>query len=334
MGNLSEDTWSEIKANQELALIGSTTPGEGNGYHDAMSWRVPYDYDDSQKKRDVFSSTFISIYMRDLGSKINPNLLRKNNYLDGLKFENCTENYLETFELYFGQDRYGRDNITSRLGEWAERLCYRGRLIFEIKGWFDNDSNQFYGFELLWLDNEYCKVRSKHVVFKAPTESGEIKRVKISRRKCVIIDFPKERGGYKGFLRKVKKVRMLGSQYNFDPNNPGGSLDYSKNWDKQYNKILGDWGAPNNHLEVSEYYKMYSEFKFAKMGIYCNDSLINGLKDVISYLNDKLEEEANLSFNVKEYDIGYFEEMEKKWSNGELSFKDANKVIQLQELKL
>jgi hypothetical protein len=329
MEPISKETWEEIISNQNHSLIGTNIPKQGNGYHDGISWRIPFRVN-KNRNEELYNSSFFNVYLRDLSNFINPSYSRKNKFREGLKVNKCSKNYLNTLKKYFGGDNYYSENILHELGEWSRRLIYKGRVIFEIVGWYDNDSNQFYGFQLYLLDNDYCKIGSKNVIFRAPISENdgelEYKKVKIPKGKCIIIEFPKFHGGYNGYKKKIKKVLNLGSQFNFSLDS-NTSLTHMKNWDKNINKISSDWGTYNSNLDHTEFYKEYSAFKFIKTAVLCTHEIIGGFRFLINYLNKKLSEEAILEFNIKEYSLDYFEEMERKWMNGNLSFKEANEFL-------
>lgn len=329
---ISNDTWKEILNNQKFPLIGTSEPDNGNGYHDAISWRMTFrprkDYDE-----ELYHSSFYSIYLRDLGLYINPSLSRKDKFEEGLKINNCSENYYKTLLKYFSNEHYFRkEDLLHRLGEWGENYSHNGRMIFEIIGWFDNKSSQFYGFELRQLDIDYCTIKRKNVIYNAPFElDGEkeiFKKVIIPKDKCIIIEFPDELGGYKGFIRKVKKIKKLGSKFNYSEN-PGNSLNHMKNWDKQFNKIVSDWGASNRIEDITDFYQELSAFRFTYMAISCTHEILDGLKQLINYLNIKLQEDARLDLNIQQYDKKYYQEMITKWQIGELSFKEANELLRV-----
>lgn len=329
----SEEIWNEILSNQSRELIGTDEPNKGNGYHDGISWRIPFNpqvnFDD-----DFRRSTFYSIYLRDLGLHIDPSLSKKGKFETGLRIENCSENFSNTFIKYFTVNDYDyrSGNYLRKLGKWGKHLCYDGRLIFEIIGWYDNNSTQFYAFQLNRLNINYCKVKKNNIVFNAPYKldgDKELnKKVKIPKSKCIIIEFPEELGGYKGYLKKVKEVKKLGNKFSYSEN-PGDNLNHMKNWDKQFNKIVADWGASNKIEDVTEFYQELSALRFSYTGICCLHEVINGLTQLIEYLNIKLKENAKVDFDIPMYEKQNVKEYQDKWLNGELSFKEANELIRI-----
>ncbi len=175
-------------------------------------------------------------------------------------------------------------------------------------------------------------MRRNDIIYNAPYElDGDkevIKRVKIPKSKCVIIEFPNELGGYKGYNKKIKEVKKLGSKFKYSEN-PGANIKHMKNWDKQFNKIVSDWGASNKIEDVTEFYQELSALKFRYLVICCTHEIVNGLKQLIGYLNIKLNENAEIEFNTQLFNKEYFKDIQKKWMNGELSFEETNKYLKL-----
>jgi len=333
MEKVLKDTWERILRNQRLPLIGTNEPNNGNGYHDRISWQPPI-HRNKEFDNEFLHSTFHSIYLRDLGLFINPNLSRKNKFEKGLKITNRSENYYNTFLKYLLNNdyHYRQEDLLYELGKWGEYFSHQGRLIFEIVGWYDNESAQFYAFQLKYLDIDYCKINKNYVIYNAPhkvDENKEIyKKVKIPKSKCIIIDFPSELGGYKGFNEKVKQIKKLGSKFNHTEN-PENSLTHMQNWDNQFNRIISDWGASNKIENITEFYQELSIFRFKYMVISCTHEIISGLKQLVDYLNIKFSENAKVEFDIQQYDKNYFKNMQNKWMCGELSFKEANDFLTL-----
>jgi hypothetical protein len=325
----SEDTWTKILNNQKKTLIGTNEPNNGNGYHDGISVQLPFNPKQGFDK-DFYLTPFYSVYLRNLGLLINPGLGDK--FEKGLKITNCTENYYNTMLKYLANDvyYYRERNFFHKLGEWGNSFSQEGRLIFEIIGWYSNESSQFYGFQLNQLDVKYCKIRKNDIVYNAPYElvgdKEKFLKVQIPKNKCIIINFPKELGGYKGFIQKVKRIKKLGSHLSFSLN-PEKGLAYMKNWDSQFNRIVSNWGDSNTIENVSDFYQVLSFFKFRYLVVLCTHELINGLKQLIDYLNVKFNESAIVEFNIREYDKNYFKDMFNKWMCGKLSFKEANDFL-------
>ena len=100
----SEEIWNEsLTTSREL--IGTDEPNKGNGYHDGISWRIPF-YPQVNFDDDFRRSTFYSIYLRDLGLHIDPSLSKKGKFETGLRIENCSENFSNTFIKYFTVNDY------------------------------------------------------------------------------------------------------------------------------------------------------------------------------------------------------------------------------------
>lgn len=326
----SEELWKEILNNQNYELIGGTNPNTGNGFHDGISWRIPFQQQ-VFKAEGVRKNTFHSFYLRDLGHLINPNFSKKDKFEKGLSIENCSSNYYNTFLKYFVGERYDyMGNLLRRLGEWGNWLSHDGRLIFEIIGWHDNESAQFYAFQLNKLDTNYCKVTKKSIVYNAPyklEDNKEIfKKVNIPRNKCIIIEFPNELGGYKGFLSKAMEINSLGNKF-LSSNNPDANLNHMNKWHKHFNKIVSDWGAHYQRENITEFYQELCALRLTYTVICCTHEIINGLSQLIEYLNDQLNENARVNFNIPIYDKKDFKVLQNKWMSGELSFKEIKDII-------
>lgn len=302
---------------------------EENSYTDSISWRIwPHP---SSHAREMTNS-MRSVYLRDLGRNADIGL-RYRKIGDGFGISNCTENYKAI--LFEGLNRgtqWGhRVDILHEVGDLAKDVCEDGRVIFEIVSIFNKESDQLVGFMLRHLDNSCCKKNNRHVVFQAPfTDDNKItktKKVKIPLSKCIAIDFPEEKGGYKGFRRKVSQVLALGEQFEpFNPENPTASLERTKKWEREFKRITSDWG--NNHLDdCNDYYQMMSLFKFNHTALLCTDQAMNEFKRLIAYLNDKLNESAELIFTVDRYNATRFLDIQQKWANGNMSYKDARDFL-------
>lgn len=327
---ISAEIWEEILFNQSLPLIGTNEPGNGNGYHDGVSWRMTF-RPNKDVDENLYSNQFFSIYLRDLGHAVNPSYSYSDKFEKGLKISNCSQSYLDTLLQYLTNSGYYQSNELLRiLGHWGESLCYHGMIIIEIIGWYDNASSQFYGFELNQLDLDYCQIQKDDIIYNAPYELNENKeifrKVRISRSKCIIIEFPADLGGYKEFKRKVEKIKKLGDKYNYK-DQPGASLAHMKNWDKQFNKIVSDWGASNKIEDVTDFYQILNVLRFNYSVISCVHEIVDGLKQLIGYLNVKLKENATIEFSINHYDKKEYKNIQSKWMKGVLSFNEVNQFI-------
>jgi hypothetical protein len=331
MEKVSEEEWKEILNNQKLPLFGTNLPHEGNGYNDGVSFQIPYDLIHGANS-DIYTNVLFSNYFSDLHLYLDPSYSRHEKFEKGLLIKNCTSDYLKTLQLYILRTSdYGfRDKVLKALGQWGYDLLYYGIVILEFVSWYDNDSNQFYGFELRKLNSDFCTIKKKHIVYNAPYFNEEriaaTKEVLIPIKKCIIIEFPKELGGYKNHQKVVREVLKLGSQFT-SIDSPVEMINHSKNWDKKYNKILAPWGTLKRIDNITEFYAECNYFKFMQTVVLCTHSLIDGLKGVVNLLNERLKEEATVEFYIQRYDIAYFREMQSKWMKGELSFKEANEFL-------
>lgn len=273
-----------------------------------------------------------NIYLRDLG--LNADLgLRDRKIGDGFGIINCTENYkiILSEGLNRGKQWGHRTDILHEIGYWAKAVCEDGRVIFEIVSIFDNQSHHFVGFLLRHLDNSFCKIKNGHVIFEAPFADDDriknTKKVKIPLTKCIVIDFPQEKGGYKGFLRKVSQVLALGEQFErFNLQNSSASLERIQKWDREFKRITSDWG--NNHLDdCNDYYQLMSLFRFNYTALLCTVQAMNEFRKLLLYLNGKLNESAELVFTVDRYNTTHFLRIQQEWANGKMSYKNARDFL-------
>jgi hypothetical protein len=302
---------------------------EENSYHDSLSWRVWPRL--TTQFLDVTNS-MRSIYLRDMG--LNADIgLRDRRIGDGFGINNCTENYKAIlFEgLNRGNQRGYRTDILHNVGDWAKGVCEEGRVIFEIVSIYSKESHQFVGFMLQHLDNSFCRRVNDYVVFNAPFTNDDrttkAKKVKIPLSKCIVIDFPQEKGGYRGFHRKVSQVLALGEQFErLDPQNPSASLVRTKKWEREFKRITSDWGNKNLD-DCNDYYQLMSLFRFNYTALLCTVQAMNEFKKLLAYLNGKLNENAELVFTVNRYDTTHFLRVQKEWANGNMSYKNARDFL-------
>lgn len=337
MANSSEEQWKSRLFNQRFPLIGEKEPGEGNGFHDRISFDVPYHLQSNENKTN-YSSWLYSVYFRDLSNFLNPQYKndRGEDFSNSIRIENCTENYKKTFLKYIGASNSWRnDGLLEVLGHWGQYLFYQGRIVMEFVHWYDNKTRDFYAFELKHLKTVYYTINDNSVLFSAPFENesneSKIVAVEIPREKCIIIEWPKELGGFSSYEETVKSILELGNKY--EPilksisNLPEDSLKNMKDWDLKFNKLTSKWGTTHPSENSTEFYKQFNYFILKGTMVYCTHALIDGLRQLITFLNRSLNEDATLSFENEESDIERFLEMKKKWLEGKLSFKESTEYL-------
>ncbi|MDR3704711.1 MAG: hypothetical protein P4L28_02240 [Paludibacteraceae bacterium] len=288
--------------------------------------KLSFDYKEQNKYQD---NELYSIYFRDLYFCIDPTI--KEGFKDLIKFSNCSDNFTEILNNYLEQNHngYGRNSLLSLLLHMGNDLVYKGRVVFEFVSSFSEDET-FKAFELVRLDPDFCLIKRNKVLFKAPDYNGNEKKVVIPKSKCIIINFPKQLGGYRGYQNVVYSVFKIGSKFldsgKFDVYK---STKHMKEWDKNFNKIVSKWG--NIHLEnnTTEYYNVINDFRLKKTQVYCILALIDGLNNIVIKLNEKLHERAKVVFSSDVYDIDKVLLLEKKWEKGELSFDEVRKITSL-----
>jgi hypothetical protein len=324
------DTWKKILFHQRFPLIGSTVIGEGNGFHDRLSFDIPYIQRQVQASR--YDHWLYVVYFRDLLNSCDPKL--KERLENEVKFEilNCSEGFRSTLIKYIsgGQSHY-RGEIVEFVSEALKYLLHDGRVIFEFVSWFANDDKQFYAFELKRLPIKNLVEKRTYYSYQGTDPSGSITKVKIPKQKCITIDWPNELGGLKQYNKTVSSVLGLGPKIpstedtvNLDP---GVILARRKNWDKKFSQFLAPWGLMNPDGGLTEFYKEYNSLKVRRTGIFCLGSVIQGLRQLVRVLNEKLDEKASLSLTSAFYDITRYEVVNAKWLKGEIGFKEANAYI-------
>ena len=109
MEKLSEELWKEIKFHQKLPLIDHTqVSGKGNGFNDRLSFEI--DRVLKTKEEDFLGrSKFKTIYLRNLAHRADPSLSRERKFTESIKFENCTDNFINTILIYSQRSHYRND---------------------------------------------------------------------------------------------------------------------------------------------------------------------------------------------------------------------------------
>ncbi|MEP3390493.1 MAG: hypothetical protein ABJO02_20035 [Reichenbachiella sp.] len=329
MASESDEIWEERLNNQKWPLIGSNVKGqEGNGYNDQVVFSPPMHIHAGRREASLSSST----YFENLCNRIDPSIsLIRDRDESFFELENCSENYFKTFSKYFGSlESWGRERALDELRVWSQHLTYHGRLIMEFVSWFDNDSDNFYAFELKVIRCELFKEKRNSFVFAEPEvdETGQVINVikrEVLREKCIVLEWPKELGGYKAYKKKKKEIAELGDKFDLNPSifQPGLALKKWKSHDKSFNQIVGDWGVIHLPEGLSHYYRYYNDFKLKRTSILCVKEMISGVEQVVKILNKKLNEDAKIVFTNPAYDLDRFDTMLKTFKNGELSFSDS-----------
>jgi hypothetical protein len=318
MEKLSEELWEEIKIYQKLPLIDHTqVSGKGNGFNDRLSFE--FDRVLKSKEEDFLDrSKFKTIYLRNLAHRSDPSLSRERKFTESIQFKNCTDDFLKTILLYSQPNHYRNDLtvITRTIGNWVKDLVYNGKVIIEIVSWYTNESKQFYGFELIPLNIDSCQVKRKNIYFSG-LKNGKKEKIKIPKSKCIIIEFPKELGGFNEYSRKSKKIEKLGKV-----DNPKESLESSKNWDKQFDKIISDWGWMNRRENISDFLYAYQLLNFNNSAIQCCYACIDAFKYLVSFISSKLNE--NATFEISGF-LGknFYKELIDKFTQDQLSLEEV-----------
>ena len=335
MAEPSQDLWKIRLDRQKWPLIGSNIPGDGNGYNDQLSFELPHHRlrHDDDPYRGFWLYTF---YFQHLSAFLSPSFGNGKKFIaEGLSVDGCSENYLRTFFRYLDPyNDWRMIDLGRELGDWSERLVYNGRLIFEFVSWFDNKQGIFYGYQLQYLPSERCEVNDDFVIFTGPEEleDGTLqeKTVEIPRAKCIIIEWPNERGGFKGYTDTVQKVLKMGDIHgNWKDlmDEPGKLMENTTNWEFAFEKALSHWGTHSPNELTTEFYKESVFFTYKGTLIYCLLSCINGFEQIFAILNQQLDENGKVVFKHPLVDTAKLSDLEKRWRDGNLSFKEANEFL-------
>lgn len=332
MEKLSKELWEEIKFRQALPLIGTNVPNEGNGFNDRLSFDI--DMTLERNEDNYFEhSKFKTIYLRNLANRADPSLSKERKFTESIKLENCSSDFIKTLLLYIQPGHYRNDLsvITKEIGNWTNNLVYNGKVIIEIVSWYTNETKQFYGFQLIPLNLNNCRVNRGNVILKGLSKQ-KLQKVKIPKSKCIIINFPKELGGYKEFQNKTNKIKKLGKENLFNIDNPKKSLEYSKNWDKQFDKIISDWGWLNRRDNITDFLYAHQLLNFNNSAIQCTYESIEAFSRLVSIISSKLNE--NAIFNISGFlEKNFYTALSNKFSDDKLSLNEVfnanNKSVML-----
>jgi hypothetical protein len=336
MAKKLDELWENRTFNQRFPLIGSHTPGDGNGYHDKISFAIPY-WRLREEESLKYDHWFYHVYCRNLSNSLNPKYRRyEEEVLRSFNLINCSEKYSETLYKYLNIDNHGyHNNLLNVIEDWGRELVYKGRVVLEFTNWFDNMLNIFYAFELDTIDPNFAKIKKKRIIYSAPFENEEgvvkVKRVVIPKNKCIIIDWPSELGGYKNYIQTVEKVIKLGPKIptiaETLSEKPGIILQRSRDWELQYSRLLAQWGNSPVFEDSTSFYKQVNNYRFKKTTILLMNSLIGGFKQLIVLLNQQLSENEELQFYNQNYDISIISDSERQWVEGNLSVKESKKIL-------
>lgn len=335
-----EKLWEKRRELQKWDLIGGTSPAEeGNGYHDRLSFDF-YANSLLKSNENVLTRTEeFSYYFNNLASNVNPSYFSDfgREFQKSIKLDSCSEGYRATFYKYLGgaNNQYNK-GISETLGRWGSQMVYNGRVILEFVSWKDRKNDIFYGFELKRLRPECSKMSFKNVQYGGIFLDSEGKKFKkvvsIPKDKCIIIQWPKELGGYTQFKKTSEKIKTLGNKHDsvseLVVNNQAGlAIEKMKEWEVLFASHVSDWGTNNPHNNLTEFFRMLQFFRYKETLIHCLNALICGLQQVVTILNGKFEEQAILTFTNDVLNISNLRKMKKKWIDGELSFTDANSYL-------
>ena len=334
----SEEVWLRRLHNQSHSLIGTNSAGEGNGYHDRISFDVPHGYGRDSSKYNHWLHT---VYFRDLINDLNPGLAYWRDKKRGEKLftiDNCSDNFKNTFFKYVSNGKsWHRDEFLDEIGNWGRWLVHQGRLIFEMVNWYDNTTNEFYAFELKILDDEYCTIKKDKIIFKAPfpvnENQAQEKIIEIPKEKCIIMEWHNELGGYSFYKKNTEKVLSLGENHSSISTmsdwswNPDKELNRMKRWDENFNMLTSVWGTNNPLNNTTDYYQYYTRLKFKGTSIYLMQCLSNGIEQILNRLNKTLNEKSILKVSDEDYNESKYLQTKSKWAEGKMTFKQLSQYL-------
>ena len=319
-----KERWNKIQSHQAAPLIGTKKPNEGNGYHDRMIAKDSY-Y--AQAERKDYDSWIYSVYLRDLAQLIDPSYKTDEgeSIMSKFKLSNVSAEFNSTLNLYLSKERWKSPfvNLASNL---TNSLLYHGRVVIEIVGWFSNEDDLFYGFQLNEVDERKCKFQDSELIYQA--SMGE-EKLSIPLTKFVIIDWPDELGGYQNYLEVVSRaIRSKKHEKNafssITNNNPSEALKLMKKGDLDFNQAIMQWGTNNLPEGVTEFFKQCLNIRLKLTTLYCLEVIFNGIEKIIKTVGDKFGEKPVIDIEELKKEIVAFEELNDRWVKGDVSFKEAN----------
>jgi hypothetical protein len=332
--------WERRLELQRWPLVGGNDPKEdGNGYHDQIS----FDF----RERDLckpYSLNYrtidgINIYFSNLISSMNPVYFSDNGveFQNSIQLEQCSDGYRETFFNYLlNSSTSYRKSIPHIIGNWTADLVRSGKVIHEFVSWKDMENSLFYAFEIKKLHTQSCTFLGNRIIYGGRflnTEGKKVRKyVNLPLKKCIVIEWPKELGGYSSWKKKMKSIQELDGLTDLTTelivnDQPGLAIDKMKKSEIEFASLINEWGTRRPHNELSEFVKVICFFRYTETIISCLMSAIQGIRQVVSLLNDKLEEKAVLSFDNKRFNLSEIRTMRQKWMRGDLSFNEATEYL-------
>jgi len=337
MASNLEELWIKRLTNQKSFSLGSPSFNNSQvGFNDRLSFDVPRNHL-RKNENTKYDHWLYAVYFRDISNYLNPSYRNsKLKFEQSIKLSNCTKYFKETFYKYIdNSSRWDRNNLLEVLGNWGNKLLLYGQVLNELVGWYGNDSNDCFAYEIEPLELSFCNFSKDIIEFKAPKlkddHKSEISIANIPVNKCIIITWPKELGGVLKYQEKTNAILALGNKIpSIDESvklQPGEMVRKAKAWEMDFDRLISEWGNNHPNEETTAFYKEYNYFLLKGTLIYCTHAIIGGLKQIVSILNTKFGEEAMLSFEDDDFSIEKYLDYRDKFLAGKLSFTEANEYL-------
>lgn len=325
-----QEIWKIREFFQKLPLIGGkSSKEEGNGYHNQICFYERHlirNNDPEEPKNLLYKRYFDSLYQALIYAKYNSS--------KGLfNLRDCSDEYIKTFNLYIGLERrsYSANDLPLFYLKMASALVNYGRGVFEFVSWRENESDIFYGFELKEIIGDLSLNNHIEQKLKYQDHEGVINKVeiKIPKEKCIVVEWPKELGGWNSFYEIEQFAFNIKDTYNqsFDFSNPKKRMEDQFNSEALFFKTVSKWGALTAFDKSNDFYKIYCILKFKQTVGFILKEIQNGFVQVVNLLNVELNEKAIIEFNFPSDRFKKSKEICDLWSNGKIVFDEVKEYI-------
>ncbi|MFA4851285.1 MAG: hypothetical protein WC868_00210 [Bacteroidales bacterium] len=231
------------------------------------------------------------------------------------------------------------DVILKSIQYIAGIMVHRGFIVLELVTQTDLNGIEFYSLENVYgteikIDDDYI---FQIIPDDAAAQLKITEPIKIPRKKCFIIDFPKELGGKNKHLEFLAEFKALGKQspmLNFIKNplygKPGyDSMEHQKIHDLELWKKskMFYWHHRGGYEKYfSGYYSIYRRLMFKKSQIILRDHIIENLKKIVTVFSEKIGNKIELKIDG----LITIEKVDKKiskWNSGQINPYSINEVL-------
>lgn len=181
----------------------------------------------------------------------------------------------------------------------ATHVVYNGFIVFEKIKMITADGISMRSLEL--INGTNIKFEKQFVV-QTITESSEA--IRIPKKKCYIIEFPKSLGGQKEYFKLINEIRsMRKTEPMMQLDNSLREIDgyniveHKKRHDLELRRLTKDIGwnhRDHNSKYLSSYYQTYRLLKFKKSKVILRDYLIDTFKSIVEDVFDRMGERVEL----------------------------------------